>query len=150
MANPDPRQIVVLDAPSNLGLRPPTQGAVPGVYKLAGAVRDQRLIARLGATDVGVVVPPRYQSEWDPGPGVRNEAAIARYSLRLADRLGRLIEDGFFPLVLGGTAASCSDTCSRYGGVGTMGSSSSMGTPIFGTLAMRSSWVLRPVKTSRL
>jgi arginase len=30
----------VLDAPSNLGLRPPAPGVVPGVYKLAGALRD--------------------------------------------------------------------------------------------------------------
>jgi hypothetical protein len=36
------REIVVLDAPSNLGLRPPGPGVVPGVYKLAGALRDKR------------------------------------------------------------------------------------------------------------
>ncbi len=35
------RRIVVLDAPSNLGLRPPVPGTVPGVYKLAGALREQ-------------------------------------------------------------------------------------------------------------
>ena len=34
------RRIVVLDAPSNLGLRPPAPNPVPGVYKLAGALRD--------------------------------------------------------------------------------------------------------------
>jgi hypothetical protein len=44
------RNIVVLDAPSNLGLRPPTPDTVPGCYKLAGALRDQRIV--LG-------VPPR-------------------------------------------------------------------------------------------
>jgi arginase len=32
-------EIVVLDAPSNLGLGPPVPGAVPGVYKLAGRAR---------------------------------------------------------------------------------------------------------------
>lgn len=49
------KPIVVLDAPSNLGLRPPQPGSVPGVYKLAGALRDQGLLARLGARDGGVV-----------------------------------------------------------------------------------------------
>jgi arginase len=44
------RNIVVLDAPSNLGLRPPAPGTVPGCYKLAGALREQRIV--LG-------VPPR-------------------------------------------------------------------------------------------
>lgn len=28
------RNIVVIDAPSNLGLRPPAPGTVPGCYKL--------------------------------------------------------------------------------------------------------------------
>jgi arginase len=96
------RDLVLLDAPSNLGLRPPAEGAVPGVYKLAGALRDQRLLERLGAREGGVVVPPRYHSQWEPGAGVRNEEAIARYSRRLAERLERLLDDGAFPVVLGG------------------------------------------------
>ena len=29
-------RVSVIDAPSNLGLRPPAPGVVPGVYKLAG------------------------------------------------------------------------------------------------------------------
>lgn len=95
-------EIIVLDAPSNLGLRPPAPGAVPGVYKLAGALRDKRLLERLGAVDGGVVVPPRYQSQWQPGDGVRNEAAIERYSLALADRVDALLDRGSFPIVLGG------------------------------------------------
>jgi arginase len=96
------RQIVVLDAPSNLGLRPPAPGAVPGVYKLAGALRDKRLLERLAAADGGVVVPPRYQSQWKPGDGVRNERAIERFSMRLADRVSALLDRGLFPVVLGG------------------------------------------------
>jgi arginase len=96
------RDIVLLDAPSNLGLRPPAPGAVPGVYKLAGALRDRRLLERLEAAEGGVVVPPRYQSQWEPGDGVRNEQAIKRFSLRLADRVAALLKQGSFPVVLGG------------------------------------------------
>ena len=96
------RSIVLLDAPSNLGLRPPEPGAVPGVYKLAGALRDHRLLHRLGARDAGVVVPPRYLSQWEPGDGVRNERAIEFYSRRLADRVTARILRGSFPVVLGG------------------------------------------------
>lgn len=96
------RRLVLLDAPSNLGLRPPAPGAVPGVYKLAGALRDQGLLARLGATDGGVVVPPRYVDDWQPGGTTRNEAAIGRYSRRLADRIGAALDGGGFPVVLGG------------------------------------------------
>jgi arginase len=97
------KRIAVLDAPSNLGLRPPVPGAVPGCYKLAGALRDQGLVSRLGAVDAGYVTPPRYdRGAWQPGDGVFNAAGIASYSLKLADRVGALIDEGRFPVVLGG------------------------------------------------
>jgi arginase len=95
--------IVVVDAPSNLGLRPPRPGTVPGCYKLAGALRDQGLLARLGADDGGVVVPPRYdRGDWAEGDGVFHAAAISRYCAALADRVARLATPGRFVLVLGG------------------------------------------------
>jgi arginase len=93
--------ITLLDAPSNLGLRPPEHDAVPGVYKLAGALRDKRLLERLGARDAGVVVPPRYRSTWD-GRTVRNLEAIAEYSRKLAERVEAILRRDEFPLVLGG------------------------------------------------
>lgn len=95
------RQVAVLDAPSNLGLRPPVKGAVPGVYKLPWALRRHRLVEQLGAIDAGAVVPPRYLAQWTPGT-VRNEQAIATYSGLLADRLKELRREKLFPLVLGG------------------------------------------------
>src|SRR5215207_10050669 len=97
------RRTVVLDAPSNLGLRPPAEGAVPGCYKLAGALRDQRLLARIDAIDAGVVTPPRYSiAGWKPGDGVFHGAALAGYTRRLADRIGKHVEAGEFAVVLGG------------------------------------------------
>ncbi|MFE9293720.1 arginase family protein [Streptomyces niveus] len=97
------RNIVVIDAPSNLGLRPPAPGTVPGCYKLAGALREQGIVRRLGACEGGVVVPPRYdRGDWKEGDGVFNAAAIAAYTPRLADRIERHVRAGDFPLVLGG------------------------------------------------
>lgn len=96
-------KIAVVDAPSNLGLRPPAPGVVPGCYKLAGALRDRGLIARLGARDAGYVTPPRYdRHDWKPGDGVFNAAAMATYTRQLADRIGGLVDVGEFVLVLGG------------------------------------------------
>ena len=92
----------MLDAPSNLGLRPPAPGCVPGCYKLAGALRDRGLLPRLGARDAGVATPPRYIPDWEPGPRVRNSEGLAAYTPRLAGRIGRLVDAGAFPLVLGG------------------------------------------------
>ncbi|OMI38435.1 arginase family protein [Streptomyces sparsogenes] len=97
------RRLVVIDAPSNLGLRPPAEGTVPGCYKLAGALREQRLPQRLGAHEGGVVVPPRYdRGGWQEGDGVFNAEAIAAYTRKLADRVERHVRAGDFPVVLGG------------------------------------------------
>ena len=96
------RKLAILDAPSNLGLRPPQEGTPPGCYKAPWALRDRGLVQALGAEDAGSVVPPRYTATWKPGDGDRNAAAIARYSAQLADRVGSLLGRGAFPVVLGG------------------------------------------------
>jgi arginase len=97
------RRIAVLDAPSNLGLRPPTAGAVPGCAKAPGALRDHGLVSRLSARDAGCHTPPRYDpAGWRPGDGVSQAGDIARYSIRLAERIGAIVGAGEFPLILGG------------------------------------------------
>jgi len=97
------RRIAVLDAPSNLGLRPPTPTSVPGCAKAPGALRDQGLLARLHARDAGCLTPARYDpGDWRPGDGVCHAAEIADYAIRLADRIGAIVDAGEFPVVLGG------------------------------------------------
>ncbi len=96
-------RFAVLDAPSNLGLRPPTATSVPGCAKAPGALRDHGLVTRLGARDAGCQTPPRFDpGDWRPGDGVSQAAEIARYSIRLADRIGAIMAAGEFPVVLGG------------------------------------------------
>ncbi|RLK13428.1 arginase [Micromonospora sp. M71_S20] len=97
------RRIAVLDAPSNLGLRPPTSTSVPGCGKAPGALRDQGLLARLRARDAGCLTAPRYDpGDWRPGDGVCHAREIADYSVALAERIGAIIDRSEFPLVLGG------------------------------------------------
>ncbi len=97
------RRIAVLDAPSNLGLRPPTPSSVPGCAKAPGALRDHGLLAKLGARDAGCHTPPRFDpGEWRPGDGVAQASDIAGYTIRLADRIGAIVDAGEFPIVLGG------------------------------------------------
>ena len=97
------RRIAILDAPSNLGLRPPTATSVPGCAKAPGALRDHGLLSRLHARDAGCLTPPRYDpGDWRPGDGVCHAAEIAAYSRRLADRIAAIIDEGEFPVILGG------------------------------------------------
>ncbi|MGX2993675.1 arginase family protein [Streptomyces sp. JNUCC 64] len=97
------RRIVVIDAPSNLGLRPPAPGQVPGCRLLAGALRERDLVRRIGADDGGAVAAPRYdRGDWQEGDGVFHAAAIAAYTVRLADRIGPHLAAGELPVVLGG------------------------------------------------
>src|SRR3954451_24159948 len=97
------RRIAVLDAPSNLGLRPPTATSVPGVAKAPGALRDHGLLRRLNARDAGCLTPPRYDpGDWQPGDGVCHAPEISAYSRRLADRIGAILYQGEVPVILGG------------------------------------------------
>ncbi len=93
---------VVLDAPSNLGLRPLAPGHVPGCDRAPDALRANGLLERLGASDAGRIQASPYSTDVDAVTGVRNGEAIREYSLALAERLGSLLDGDAFPLVLGG------------------------------------------------
>ncbi|WP_234010332.1 arginase family protein, partial [Streptomyces sp. SPB074] len=96
------RRTMILDAPSNLGLRPPAPGAVPGCHRLAAALRARDLPRRIGAHDAGAVPAPAYdRGDWKPGDGVFHAPQLATYTRRLADRVGVLLDAGDFPVVLG-------------------------------------------------
>ncbi|MEV4572862.1 arginase family protein [Nonomuraea jabiensis] len=96
------RHLTILDAPSNLGLRPLAPDTIPGCYKAPWALRNAGLVQRLGADDAGTLVPPRYVATWEPGSGVRNGPAIAAYARRLADKVSGIRAAGGFPVLLGG------------------------------------------------
>lgn len=96
------RRLAVLDAPTNLGLRPPRPGAEPGVRGLAAALRAQDLVGRLGAVDAGAVAVPPYHDLPDESTAFRNGPAIAAFTRDVAARLGKLFDDASFPVVLGG------------------------------------------------
>jgi arginase len=70
-------------------------------------VRDQGFLRRIGAEDAGCVTPPRYDREgWKPGDGVFNAAAMASYTVKLADRLTSLFDQDRFVVLLGGECSN--------------------------------------------
>ncbi len=99
--------ISLISAPTNLGLRPPGKGRVPGTAKAPEALREAGLFARmiaLGAVDAGVVLPGAYlddDSTRTPGH-VRNEEQLADHTRRLGRRIANIVRAGRAPLVIGG------------------------------------------------
>lgn len=85
------RAMLLLSAPTNLGLRPPEAGAVPGTAKAPEALREAGLWSRLAInpmSDLGVVLPARYRDDAAPAEQrLRNQAAIVDFSHRLGRRL---------------------------------------------------------------
>ncbi|KJL31631.1 arginase family protein [Microbacterium azadirachtae] len=117
--------VAVVSAPTNLGLRPPVRGGVPGTAKAPEALREaglHRLLHAQGAIDGGVVLPGRYVDNDGRRPAgtVRNQAAIVDHARRLAHRLFEIREAGEAPLVLGGdcSLAIAAGLAARVGGGG--------------------------------
>ena len=98
--------LTLISAPSNLGLRPPQPGAVPGTSKAPEALREAGLHARLaglGAADGGVVLPGRYLDDARAGVArSRNQDAVLDHARRLAARISGELDAGHTPLILGG------------------------------------------------
>ncbi|WP_082456173.1 MULTISPECIES: arginase family protein [unclassified Plantibacter] len=97
----------MLSAPTNLGLRPPQRGSVPGAAKAPEALREAGLFSRLaslGARDGGVILPGRYVDDDDTrAPGrVRNQDPLIDHTRRLAGRIEDAWSSGSTPLVIGG------------------------------------------------
>jgi arginase len=87
---------VIVEAPSVLGLRP------TGVEELSRVLIELALAERLNARVAGRVEPPDYDPERDPETRMLNPRAIRDYSVKLADAVGTILNDGDFPVVLGG------------------------------------------------
>lgn len=96
------RRLVIVDAPSNLGLRPPAPGREPGVKRLAQTLRAHGLVERLHALDGGGVAPGPYSFAFDPAAGARNVPGVRQFALDLAVHLTPILDRGAVPVVLGG------------------------------------------------
>jgi len=94
--------VVLIEAPSNLGLMPLKPGTEPGVRGMPDALRAAGLLDRLTPRSVQRVPAPEYDPARDPETGIRNLHAITEYSRRLADAVGRAVDADDFALVSGG------------------------------------------------
>jgi arginase len=87
----------IIDAPSDLGLRPTGVDGLPDALRAAGLLQ--------GLADVrynGRVPAPPFDPRRDPASGIVNLDGVRSFSLALADRVAATLDEGRFPLVLGG------------------------------------------------
>jgi arginase len=87
---------IVLEAPSTLGL------ISSGVERLPDALLRENLVERLGARHAGRIAPLERSGRRDSDTNVLNGAEIAEFAYRLAERIASLLDEGDFPVVLGG------------------------------------------------
>ena len=87
---------VIVQAPSHLGLR------AAGVEALPEALLTAGLAERLGARHGTRLAPPAFDPTIDPGTGLLNPQGLGDYASRLADAVGTVLDQGAFPIVLGG------------------------------------------------
>jgi arginase len=95
--------VAVIGAPSAIGIRPYDGGGVRRLDLTPGVLREQDLIARLGAADLGDVTPPqRYRDLVRHAGRGRNEEDVASYTRKLANRVAAGTAEERFVLLLGG------------------------------------------------
>jgi arginase len=89
-------EFAIVEAPSVLGLHP------TGVERLPDALLGAGLADKLSARRAARVEPPPHDALRDQTTMMMNPRAIADYSVALADAVGRVMDRGEFPIVLGG------------------------------------------------
>lgn len=94
--------LAIIEAPSNLGLRPLSPGHEPGTWRAPEALRQAGLHEALGRPRVVRLPRPRYVFGAVPGSTVRNGPAIGDFARQLARPVTAALDAGEFPLVLGG------------------------------------------------
>lgn len=87
----------IIEAPSDLGLRPTGVDGLPGALLGAGLLEGLHDVRHAGR----VPVPP-YDPRRDEATGVLNPDGIRTFSLHLAERVASTLDLGRFPVVLGG------------------------------------------------
>lgn len=90
------RRFAIIEAPSILGLKP------TGVETLPETLLANGLAERLKARRAARVEASPYRADRDPVTLTLNDREISHYSIRLADAISAVLDNGEFPVVLGG------------------------------------------------
>jgi arginase len=92
----------LIEAPSNLGLRPPRPGCEPGVWRAPAALRSTGLHRAIRPASTISLPRPLYRFEPQSGTRIRNGIEIRRFSEELGSAVSDALNARTFPLVVGG------------------------------------------------
>ncbi|MBX2896493.1 MAG: arginase family protein [Cyclobacteriaceae bacterium] len=98
------KELVVIKAPSNLGLKKMKYADAngPGVRKMPQIFDDFKFSDRLGIKRVISTTPAPYRGNLDKASGIRNVKALIEYSIELSSVIEKEIVTQKFPIVIGG------------------------------------------------
>ncbi|RYY49089.1 MAG: arginase family protein [Chitinophagaceae bacterium] len=96
------KDLVIVEFPSNLGLKETAPGQEPGVRRLPAWLQKHGLHAALSPAKVYSLEAPPYDSRRDPQNGYLNPTALATYAMQQAALLGGVLNNEQFPFILGG------------------------------------------------
>ncbi|WP_198118199.1 arginase family protein [Massilia rhizosphaerae] len=94
--------MIVIAAPSNLGLRPLRPGHEPGAWRAPAALFDAGLLDAVGAGAPVTMARPVWKPGADPDTRLRNGRAMRDFNLALADHVAPACARREFALVVGG------------------------------------------------
>jgi arginase len=100
------RPLDLIEAPNNLGLRPPATGVEPGAWRGPAALDAAGLSTRLSPARHVRLPRPRYVVEAVPGTRIRNGRALREFNLALAAEVDRSLAAAAMPVVVGGDCSN--------------------------------------------
>jgi len=113
------RKLDVIEAPNNLGLRPPKPETEPGTWRGPEALEAAGLSKRLSPERRELLGRPRYAFDAQEGTRIRNGLTLRNFNLDLAGAVTRSLRRGAFPVVIGGDCSlGCLFGLRRSGGRG--------------------------------
>jgi arginase len=96
------RKIVIVEFPSNLGLKEPQPGKEPGVKNLPDWLQQHHLHKALNPETVLRLEAPKYNNLKDPETKILNADSLVDYAKKQAPIIDKILTEDKFPFILGG------------------------------------------------
>jgi arginase len=96
------KEITLIKAPSNLGLRPPSSGREPGTWQAPAVLARAGLDAGLRPEEIIELERSPYDFAAQPGTRLRNGATMRRFNEAVANAVAHALAARRLPVVIGG------------------------------------------------